>query len=332
MRQKTFAVISDALLLVLLLGGVAWLLLSGSAPASWTTDRSMLPLSADGSRLVILLTPVGILLGLVLALVVRRRGDPVVGNEVVRYPIPQRLIHWGMALGYVLAFGSALFLLRWLSLGTTVDSRPLLYQVHFAGAILMVFTGTLFVAFTRARRMDALFPRWQDVSPAIARLFAYLGVYGEPGVFGLRWPRTWQAPTQRMLRGFGIRPNEHEGKFLAAERVLSFTPLASLTVAVLATGLVKSARYFFAVPPDVLAAATWLHDWTTLLTVIVVGAHIAAIVLVPRNWPGIRAMVIGRMPRRIVAHEFPAWEKELRLQEKESVPPPGAAVEGAVRH
>ncbi len=331
MRQKTFAVLSDIVLLALLVGGVAWLLLSGGRADGFTTDRAMLPLSTDGSRLVIFFTAGGTVVGLLLALIVRNRGDKIIGGEVVRYRAAERLVHWGMALGYVLAFASAVFLLRWLALSSTVDLRPVLYQIHFAGAILMVFAGTVFVAATRARGQDGLFPRWSDVSPALARLFSYLGIYGEPGVLGMRWPRGWQAGTQGMLASLGIRPRLQEGKFLAAERVLSFTPLAVLTLVVVATGLVKSARYFFSVPADVAATATTLHDWATIATVIVVGAHIAAIFLVPRNWPGIRAMVTGRMSRRIVAHEFPAWEKELEVQERRPVVTGGPAVRAVRR-
>ena len=101
--------------------------------------------------------------------------------------------------------------------------------------------------------------------------------------------------------------------FLLKVPAISFqiAPLAILTFIVIGTGLIKSARYFFGIPVDVVAWATWLHGWSTWLTVIVLGAHLAAIFLVPRNWPGIGSMIRGRMPLRLVEHEFPAWADEI---------------------
>ncbi len=323
MRPKTLAVLGDLLLLVLLVGGVAWLLLRGTMPNTWTTDRSLLPLSTDGSRFVLLFGAASILAWLVLAFVLPRGKDRIVAGQVVRYNPFERLVHWGIALGYVLAFISGALLLRWLGLQTGIDNRPLVYQVHFVGAILITTAGFLLVATYRTQGRDSLFPRAHDISPALARLFGYLGIYGQPGVLGLRWPRAWQAPTQRFLAAIGIRPNGQEDKFLSVEKVFSFTPLAVLTVIVVATGLLKAGRYFFAVPGDVLYWTTWLHDLTTTLTVVVVGAHLAAIFLVPRNWPGIRAMVNGRISHHVVEDEFPAWAARLDQPE-----PPAVVLEG----
>ncbi len=310
MKQKTLAILSDILLVVLVLGGVAWLLVAGTAPAGWTSDKTMLPLSEDGSRILLLLTAAAGVLGLILAVVLPRRPERLVNGRVVRYAAFERLVHWSMALGYVLAFGSAALLLRWV-VYSTVDTRPTLYAVHFVGAGLMVVAGTVFVAAARVQGKDALFPRWNDVPAALARLFGYLGVYGQSGVLGLRLPRAWQPPLQQALAAVGIRPAAREGKFLSVEKVLSFTPLALLTLTVIVTGLIKAARYFFAVSPDVYGVATTLHDFATIATVVVVGAHLAAIFLVPRNWAGIGAMITGRIGIKAVEEEFPAWADSL---------------------
>lgn len=312
MKTKVFAIAADIVLIALVLAGAVWLFAAGTPPAAWTTDRPLLPLSVEGSRYTILLTALGIVLGLVLAAVLRRGPDRVLDGEVVRYSLYDRLIHWTLALGYVLAFATAAWLLRWLGLQTLPELLPTLYLLHFVGAALIVFASATFVTAARVRGQDALFPRWRDVGPAIARLFAYLGIYGQPGVLGLRWPTRWQPGMQRTLAKFGIRPLEREEKFLAVEKVLSFTPLAILTLIVVGTGLVKAARYFFLVPPEVYFWATWLHDLSTWLTLIVLGAHLAAIFLVPRNWPGIGAMLTGRISRHVVEEEFPAWADELR--------------------
>ena len=315
MKTKALAVFADLVLVALILVAAVWLFTIGLPPASWSSDQPMLPLSVDGSRVLILLTAGGIVIGLVLAAVVRRRADRIVDGEAIRYPGYERLVHWALAIGFILDFATAAWLLRWAGLQTSPEILPALYLVHFIGAALIVFAAASYVTSARVRGQDDLFPRWRDVSPAIARLFGYLGVYGEAGVLGLRLPASWQRGLQGALAAIGIKPAAREGKFLAAEKVFSFTPLVILTLIVVGTGLIKAARYFFNVPPEVLSWATWLHGLSIWLTLVVVGLHIAAIVLVPRNRPGIRAMVTGRMGLNVVMEDFPAWADELRQRE-----------------
>ncbi len=312
MKTKLFAIASDVVLLVLVIGGAIWLFALGSPVVAWQTDRSLLPLVTDWSRILILLAAVGVVLGLVLAALLRRGRDRIVDGDVVRYGAYQRLVHWSLAIGFVVDLVTGAWLLRLFGLQTTVELRPTLYVVHFIGAGLIVLAAATFVTASRVRGEDALFPRWADVGPAIARLFAYLGVYGDRGFLGIRLRMVW---LQNALAAVGIRPARREGKFLAVEKVLSFTPLAALAVLVVGTGLIKAARYFFAVPPDVLRGATWVHDVSVWLTLIVVGLHLVAIFLVPRNWPGIRSMVTGRMRLDVVREEFPGWADELRQRE-----------------
>jgi len=328
MKTKISALTADIVLVVLILGGALWLFAGGFPPAAWTSDRPLLPLVVDSSRIVILLTALGVIIGILAAVILRRGPDHIVDGEVVRYRGSERLVHWALALGFILDFATAAWLLRWLNLETNVDNRSMVYLLHFIGAGFIVFAATAFATSSRVRGQDALFPRWRDVGPAIARLFGYLGVYGEPGVLGLRIRLVW---LQRALAAIGIRPLQREGKFLAVEKVFSFVPLALLTLIVVVTGLIKSARYFFVVPSDVLYWTTWLHDLSTWLTLIVVGLHLAAIFLVPRNWPGIAAMLRGRMSLHHVAEEFPGWADELRQREPRPAPTEGLRAHGKVR-
>ncbi|MDE3074537.1 MAG: cytochrome b/b6 domain-containing protein [Chloroflexota bacterium] len=329
MRSNAFAILADVILLALIVVGAVWLFVSGMSPGAWTSDRPLLPLSVEGAQVTLLVAAVGIILGLVLAWLLPRARDRVVNGDVVRYRLYERLVHWALALGYVLAFVTGAWLLRWLSVQTNRDILPSLYLVHYIGAALIVFAAGAFVTSARVRGEDALFPRWRDVSPAVARLFSYLGIYGQPGVLSLRWPRSWQEPWQRFLAELGIRPAKAEGKFLSVEKVLSFAPLAILTFIVVGTGLVKAVRYFFQVPGDVYYWATWLHDLSAWFTLVVVGVHIVAIFLVPRNWPGIRAMISGRISQHVVEEEFPAWAESLRSPDGQAAEAEGAAAPGA---
>lgn len=322
-KTTALAVLSDTVLLLLAVGGAVWLLTAGAPPAVWSTDRPLFPLSVDGSRALLLLTAAGAALGFVLARALPRARTRW-SDRVIRYSIFERLAHWSVALGYVLAFATGVLVLRWFGFDATREQLQTLYLWHFVGAGLIVVAATSWVVSYRMRGQGSLLPRWRDLGPAVARVFAYLGIYGGSGVLGLRWPNSWQRPWQRALATFGIRPLAREGKFLAAEKVLSFTPLAILTLVVVITGLVKAARYFYGVPADVYLWATRIHDLTAWLTLVVVGLHLVAIVLVPRNWPGITAMITGRMDRHVIEEEFPAWADELQHRE----PGPQAATIG----
>lgn len=320
--SKPFATLADLVLVALVIIGAGFLFLSGLYTGEVASDRPILPLSVDGSRILLVLATAGIVLGLVLARG-RARAATVEAGQVTRYSLLDRVVHWAIALGFILDFATAIWILRWVGLTPTVDNRPTLYLLHYVGAGLIVLAGALFVTQTRVRGQDALFPSWKDLSPAIARLFGYLGVYGESGVLGLRLPRSWQGPIAATLADLGIRPAKREGKFLSVEKVFSFTPLAILAVVVVATGLLKSAYYFFTVPQPVMYWTTWLHDLAAWGTLLIVGLHLAAIFLVPRNWGGIRSMIFGSIPFRVVEHEFPGWADELRRRSPREIPSGG---------
>lgn len=324
MRTKPFALFSDLVLVALVVVGAVFLFAVGFYQGGATTDRPMLPLSVDGSRILLLVAFAGVVVGLAVARF-RTRAARIEDGMVTRYSAYDRIVHWAIAIGFVLDFVTAIWLLRWIGLQSTVDNRETLYLLHYIGAGLIVAGATAFVTSSRVKGQDALFPRWRDVSPALARLFGYLGVYGQSGVLGLRLPASWQRTLAATLAELGIRPAAREGKFLAVEKVLSFTPLAILALIVVATGLLKSAHYFYAVPQGVLYWTTWLHDLAAWLTLVVVGLHLAAIFLVPRNWGGIRAMIWGKIPFRAVEHEFPAWADELRRREPRQ-PPTGGGI------
>lgn len=319
MRSKPFAIFSDLVLVALVVVGAVYLFLSGFYTGGATTDRPILPLSVDGSRILLLVAFLAVVLGIAAARL-RSTRDTLTNGVATRYSLYDRLVHWAIALGFILDFATAIWILRWVGLEPTVDNRPTLYLLHYIGAGLITLGAVMFVTSSRVRGQDALFPSWRDISPAFARLFGYLGVYGESGVLGLRLPKSWQKPLQSTLADLGIRPAAREGKFLAVEKVFSFTPLAILALVVIVTGLLKSAHYFFTVPQPVMYWTTWLHDAAAWGTLVVVGLHLAAIFLVPRNWGGIRSMIVGSIPFRAVEHEFPAWADELRRRSPREVP------------
>src|SRR5512132_3079899 len=126
MRTKPFAMLSDLVLVALVVIGAVYLFLSGFYTGEVATDRPILPLSVDGSRILLALAFAGIVLGLVAARG-RSHRTQIEGDRVTRYSLVDRLVHWAIAIGFILDFATAIWLLQWIGLGSTVDNRPTLY-------------------------------------------------------------------------------------------------------------------------------------------------------------------------------------------------------------
>ena len=204
MKTKTFAILSDIVLVAVVLGGAVLLFASGIFSSGWNTDRPLLPLVVDWSRILLLAAAVGTVLGVLVAALVKIRRDRVVNGRVVRYSGFDRIVHWSIAIGFVLDFFTAIWLLRWLGLQSTPDIRPTLYLIHFIGAVLIVLGGSLtlplagvLLAFIIANyayqgaqpfysaMLPDLVPRGeQGRLSGIAAAFGYVGVFSSAVLFG----------------------------------------------------------------------------------------------------------------------------------------------------
>src|SRR5512141_1833529 len=98
MRTKPLALISDLVLVALVVIGAVYLFTTGFYDTGATTDRPLLPLSVDGSRILLLCAFAGIVVGIVVA-GMRRGRTRIENGEVTRYSLFDRLVHWGIALG-----------------------------------------------------------------------------------------------------------------------------------------------------------------------------------------------------------------------------------------
>src|SRR5512135_2368926 len=116
MKTKMFATLSDIVLVALVFGGAVLLFASGIFSSGWNTDRPLLPLVVDWSRIMLLAAAVGTVLGVLVAAFIKLRRDRVVDGRVVRYSGFDRIVHWSIAIGFVLDFVTAIWLLRWLGL------------------------------------------------------------------------------------------------------------------------------------------------------------------------------------------------------------------------
>jgi thiosulfate reductase cytochrome b subunit len=130
-----------------------------------------------------------------------------------------------------------------------------------------------------------------------------------PGVFGIQMPVVVRRPVQRVLRALKIVPDP-AGKYLATEKVLSYTVWSVLIGLTVITGLIKTLHYLIPMPGGLRQAVTFLHDGATIFLLIFLGIHVAALVLVPRNWPLLKSMFTTRVSRAYAKEHLPLWTDE----------------------
>jgi cytochrome b subunit of formate dehydrogenase len=244
------------------------------------------------------------------------RGRPpreeVSGDSVRRHELDEVLTHWINAVGVGLCLITAAMLLRWLHNPFSEDTT---YLLHFIGAGCVVGAVAHHLAYQVGGGGFGLIPRsWADVKNAIAEVVSYGGVYrGMRGAFGIQLPSWLRRPIQRVLRALHLAPDP-AGKYLATEKVLSYPIWSILIGVVVLTGIVKVAHYVWALPGGVLQTATFLHDGATIFLIVLLAAHVASVVLVPRNWALLLSMFTTRISRSYVRQHLPGWEQEIEAQ------------------
>lgn len=250
--------------------------------------------------------------GLLVALWQRLQGtsrDQVLDGEVRRHEGTVVVTHWLNATGMLLGLVGAAFLLRWVE-----RSFPLMtaYVLHHLGAALVVVVVAHHLVYQGISGGRGLIPHsWAEVKQALAELLGYLGVFArQRAVLGLGLPVGVRRTVQRPLLRWGIVPQE-EDKYLATEKVLSYPVWAALIGILVTTGFIKGMRYLFPVPGLLLQGASFLHDATTIWVIVWLVAHVAPVVLVPRNWPLLRSMLTGRIAASYVQQHLPLWHQRL---------------------
>jgi hypothetical protein len=165
-----------------------------------------------------------------------------------------------------------------------------------------------------------LLPRsLKDFRDGLAEMVEYTGVFGpQRAVFGINLPKFIRETFGETFSAFGLRPSKKLGKFLPVEKVFSYTPWAIIITVIVVTGLIKSFRYLYPIPPPFVQQVTTLHDIFGYAAVAMLGIHLAAILLVPRNWPLLIAMLTTRISRKHVQDWHPLWYKELVAREQSS--------------
>jgi cytochrome b subunit of formate dehydrogenase len=256
-----------------------------------------------------LLLPFLIAAGIAVAVVQRERPHKArveTGATLRRHELTEVVIHWLNAAGMVLCLITAAWLLRWFDNPFSLETT---YVIHFAGAALILVAVAHHLTYQFVGGGTGLLPRsGADVKNAAAELAGYTGVYrGLPGAFNIQLPLSVRRPVQRILRRLNLAP-EPAGKYLATEKVISYTIWAVLIGIVVLTGIVKTLNYVVLMPGGLLDGATFLHDGATIFIVVFLVIHVAALALVPRNWPLLTSMFTTRISRAYAKEHLPLWQ------------------------
>jgi cytochrome b subunit of formate dehydrogenase len=267
-----------------------------------------------------------------LALLQRRLLRSVEVNDAQslgRHGVTEVVTHWLNAIGLVLCLITAVFLLNWIDNPLSLETA---YILHFIGAGFSVAAVSHHLAYQLVGGGSGLIPRSKaDVRNALGEAVSYTGVYrGRTGVLGVQLPLSVRRPLQSVLRRYDIAP-EPAGKYLATEKVISYTGWAVLVGIVVITGLLKALHYIYALPGWLRDALTFLHDGATIFFLIFLLIHVGALVLVPRNWGLLKSMFTTRVSRAYAREHLPAWAAETdgaaAQTESPAASPPAAAGE-----
>ncbi|MBI2888027.1 MAG: cytochrome b/b6 domain-containing protein [Chloroflexi bacterium] len=257
--------------------------------------------------------PFIVAVGVLVALWQRLKGpspERVLDGQVLRHERTVVVTHWINTVGMALGLVSAAFLLRWLERSLSLSD---IYLLHYAASALVVFVVAHHVTYHGVSGGRGLLPRSRaEVKQALAELLGYVGVFArQRAVLGVPLPTGVRRVIQRPLQRWGIIPRD-EDKYLATEKVLSYPVWAVLVGLLVVTGFLKGMRYLWPIPGPLLQAASFLHDGATVWVLVWLVAHVAPVVLVPRNLPLLRSMVTGRISVEYVQQFLPLWHQRLQ--------------------
>lgn len=305
---------------------LSWLALIGAASAQTVEGDGWPPQTAlfTDARFLAQATPFLIALGIVVGIAqaratARAQGDAILGDQVRRHDTGIILTHWMNAFGLIVSLVTGAMILRWTD---RVLELRLVFVLHYIGAALMLFA--IFNHLTRqgVSGGTGLIPkRLSVIRDLIGELFEYAGLFGPEGAaLRIPWPKAIRQPIARYVRALlGYKPSEH-GKYLATEKILSYPPWATLVTLIVVTGLIKVVKYIYPIPGSVVAAATAIHDLTTIAIGVMLVIHLLPLLFVPANWPLLLSMFKTTVPKTYVEKRHPVWYKELQAKASQKTP------------
>jgi len=206
-------------------------------------------------------------------------ADPTVGArpgeagpELARFTRAERALHWGAGLLVLTCALTGLVLYQG-TLSSWVGRRTLVKDVHVAAGVALPVPFVLAYA-----------GRWRGAVRRDVRRLA-------------RWTRA----DRRWLWSRGRDATGEVGKFNAGQKA-NAAFVAGMIPVMLASGSIM--RWFEPFPLSWRTGATFVHDWTAVVTWVVVAGHILFALSRP---PALRGMVTGSVPRAWAEDHHPRW-------------------------
>jgi formate dehydrogenase subunit gamma len=200
------------------------------------------------------------------------RPVPGAGGQVGRFTRAERGLHWSVAV-LVLACAITGLILYVGPLSAWVGRRSTIKAVH-------VYAG---------------------IALPVPFVLAYAGSWRAAVRRDVRRLSRWTRADRRWLLSRGRDASGDVGKFNAGQKA-NAAFVAGMIPVMMATGAIM--RWFEPFPLPWRTGATFVHDWTAIVTWFVVAGHILVALSEP---PALRGMVTGRVPRRWAEDHHPRW-------------------------
>ena len=143
------------------------------------------------------------------------------------------------------------------------------------------------------------------LSMPVPLLLAYAGGWRRDVRTNVRRLARWSQADRRWLRTRGREAADKVGKFNGGQKA-NAAFVAGMIPIMLASGSIM--RWFEPWPVQYRTGATFVHDWTAIVTWVVVAGHILFAVNDPES---LRGMLTGRVARAWARDHHPRWAAEL---------------------
>ncbi len=249
-------------------------------------------------------------------------------DVVIRHDLGTVVSHWVNAIGFIGAMLTGAIVLRWLQ---RPDEMRDIFAIHYIAAALVSFAVSSHLAQHTVTGGMGLLPRsFKDLREGVGELAEYAGIFGPAGAaFRIKVPKVIRETFAETFRAFYMAPPKRLGKYLPAEKTFSYLPWMIIVGVMVVTGLIKSFRYLYPIPPTFIAGVTTVHDLFAYLSVAMLVLHLLAVSVAPRNWPLFGSMFTTRVSRKHVQQWHPLWFRELQARELETGPKAGTKSEQA---
>lgn len=211
--------------------------------------------------------------------------------QVLRQPLANRFVHWGMALSIVLLFFSGFGQLPLYKRYMVADLPGMAWTanfgttlgLHYIAAAVFLLVGTFHVVYHGMRGDLGLLPRRGDLK------------------------ESWLIIKAMVTRG--EEPVSH--KYLAEQR-LAYAFIAGNAALIALTGMIKvwKSQPGVAIPDQALYAVTMVHNLASVLLLFGIVGHLVAFVA-PQNRKLVPGIFHGKVDLEYVAHRHLLWHEEL---------------------